>query len=152
MTCTFFGHRTILQEIEPTLRSTLKILIEHYQVNLFYIGNHGAFDRTVHRILQELAQTYSIRYQVVLAYVPSKKNADQYAYDETVLPEGVETVSKRFAIVYRNRWMLKQSDYVVTYVTDRIGSGAAYFQDLAKRQGKTVINIAEICTHGKAHE
>jgi len=38
MTCTFFGHRTVPKEIEPTLRSTLLDLIENYDVKLFYVA------------------------------------------------------------------------------------------------------------------
>ena len=37
--------------------------------------------------------------------------------------------------------MLKQSDYVVTYVTHGWG-GAAQFAEKAKRQGKTVVDLA----------
>lgn len=47
----------------------------------------------------------------------------------------------RFAVSWRNNWMLKQSDYVVTYITYSWG-GAAQFAEKAARQKKTVINIA----------
>ena len=40
---------------------------------------------------------------------------------ETVYPEGLETVPKRFAIFRRNDRMLKQADVVVVYVTHRTG-------------------------------
>ena len=52
-----------------------------------------------------------------------------------------ETVPKRFAIFYRNKWMIERSDYVVTYVTHQIGSGAAQFKELAEKQGKIVIEL-----------
>ncbi len=58
MTCTFFGHRTVPKEIEPTLRSTLLDLIENYDVKLFYVGNHGGFDAMVRRVLKELSEKY----------------------------------------------------------------------------------------------
>ena len=57
-----------------------------------------------------------------------------------MLPEGIEAVPPRFAIVWRNKWMLRQSDYVVTYVTHSWG-GAAQFASLAERQKKTVIHL-----------
>ena len=59
-----------------------------------------------------------------------------------MLPEGIESVPPRFAISWRNRWMLRQSDHVVTFITRSFG-GAAQFADAAKQQGKTVINLAE---------
>ena len=51
-----------------------------------------------------------------------------------------ETVPKRFAIDWRNRWMLKQADYVVTYITHSWG-GAAKFAEMAERSGKQIVNI-----------
>ena len=142
MTCTFFGHRFEPQKIEPTLRSTLIDLIE---VDLFYVGNHGDFDAMVRRTLRELSAKYPIRYNVVLAYMPEKRGKfDTADYSDTILPEGIETAPKRFAINYRNKWMIEQSDFVVTYVVHDAVSGAAQFKKLAERKGKTVIEIMQL--------
>ena len=138
--CTFFGHRDCPSSIKPKLQNTLVDLIEKQCVDTFYVGNHGAYDRMVRAILRELVPVYpQIRYQVVLAYMPGKKDGSDYS--DTLLPEGIETVPRRFAISYRNQWMLRQADYVVTYVTHSWG-GAAQFAELAERQAKTVINRA----------
>ena len=142
MVCTFFGHKDTPKEIEPTLRSTLIDLIENKNVNVFYVGNNGSFDTMVRRQLEDLSQTYTITYHVVLAYLPTEKNK----YDNltnTIYPEGLETVPKRFAISQRNKWMIQQSDVVVSYVTHNFG-GAAQFKEMAERQGKVVINLAII--------
>lgn len=142
MTCTFFGHRYAPTKIEPTLRSTLINLIENHDANLFYVGNHGEFDSMVRRVLRNLAEKYDISYYVVLAYMPGKKNEFDYEnYSDTILPDGIETVPKRFAISYRNKWMIDRSDYVVTYVTGSIASGAAQFKALAERRQKNVISL-----------
>ena len=141
MTCTFFGHKETPKEIEPTLRSTLIDLIENKNVNVFYVGNNGNFDTMVRRQLEDLSQTYPITYSVVLAYLPTEKNK----YDDlsnTIYPEGIETVPKRFAISYRNKWMTRQADTVVTYVTHTHG-GAWQFKAMAERQGKKVIELSE---------
>lgn len=143
MTCTFFGHRFVPQKIEPTLWSTLIDLIENHGVDLFYVGNHGDFDAMVRRVLRELSAKYPIRYSVVLAYMPEKKGEfDTADYSNTILPEGIEAVPKRFAINYRNKWMIEQSDIVVTYVVHAAVSGAAQFKKLAERRGKTVIELS----------
>ena len=140
MVCTFFGHKDTPKEIEPTLRSTLINLIENKNVTVFYVGNNGNFDAMVRRQLEDLSHTYPITYNVVLAYLPAKKS-EYDDYTNTILPEGIETVPKRFAISWRNRWMIQQSDVVVTYVTHGFG-GAAKFKEMAKRQGKTVIELS----------
>ena len=140
MVCTFFGHKDTPKEIEPILRSTLIDLIENKNANVFYIGNNGSFDNMVRRQLEELSQTYPITYSVVLAYLPTKKSE----YDDTtntIYPEGLETIPKRFAISYRNKWMIEQADIVVTYVTHSFG-GAWQFKGMAEKQDKTVIELS----------
>ena len=141
MVCTFFGHKDTPKEIEPTLRSTLIDLIENKNVNVFYVGNNGNFDAMVRHQLEDLSQTYPITYSVVLAYLPGKKN-EYDDYTNTILPEGIETVPKRFAISYRNTWMIKQSDVVLTYVTHTYG-GAWQFKAMAERYRMPVIELSE---------
>ena len=138
MVCTFFGHRSVPKEIEPTLRAALVDLIENCGINRFYVGNHGGFDAMVQRVLKELSLTYAIHFYVVLAYLPEKGSGIDMP---TLLPDGIETIPKRFAISYRNKWMIERADYVVTYVNHKIGSGAAQFKALAEKRGKIVIEI-----------
>ena len=139
MAVTFFGHKDTPKEIEPTLRSTPIDLIENKNINVFYVGNNGNFDTMVRRQLEDLSQTYPITYSVVLAYLPTKKS-EYDDYTNTILPEGIETAPKRFAISYRNKWMINQADVVVTYVTHTYG-GAWQFKAMAERQEKTVIEL-----------
>ena len=141
MTVTFFGHKDTPKEIESTLRTTLVDLIENHDATEFYVGNSGNFDTMVRRQLENLYQTYPITYNIVLAYIPTKKS-EYDSFTNTLLPEGIETIPKRFAISYRNKWMVEQSDVVVTYVTHSFG-GAAQFKAMAERQGKTVIELSE---------
>lgn len=140
--CTFFGHRDCPTTVEPMLHQVLVKLIEERHVDTFYVGRQGAFDALVRTELQALATRYPhIRYAVVLERVPGKR--EQFAtpaYADTMLPEGIETVHPRYAIVWRNQWMLKRADYVVTYITHSWG-GAAKFAEKAICQKKNVINL-----------
>ena len=71
--------------------------------------------------------------------MPGKKTeCDDYS--DTMLPEGIESVHPHYAISWRNNWMLKQSDYVVTYITHTYG-GAYRYAEKARRQKKVVINL-----------
>ncbi|MBQ9964175.1 MAG: hypothetical protein IJP14_03560 [Clostridia bacterium] len=135
-TCTFFGHADTPSSIIGTLEDTIVELINVHSVTRFYVGNHGNFDTLVAQTLCRLKKQYPhIQYAVVLAYLPSC--ALPYP---TVFPEGIESVPPRFAIVRRNEWMLKRSDFVITYVHGTVG-GSARFKKLAERQRKTVINL-----------
>lgn len=143
-TCTFFGHRQCPPDLRPQLRRVLIDFIEDQGVHKFYVGNQGGFDLMVCSVLRELCLEYpSVTYGVVLAHLPIKRQEEgENVMDDSHLmfPEGIETVPKRFAIDFRNRWMLKRSDYVVTYVTQPWGETAEY-ATLAKRMGKRVLNL-----------
>ena len=143
-TCTFFGHRNTPAGIRSKLHDTLVELIEHDGADTFSVGNQGDFDSMVHKELKALSRVYPhIRYSVVLAYMPEKRSEyDITDYTDTVFPEGLETVPRKFAVDRRNNMMLDWSDIVVTYIT-RSGGGAAKFRELAEKKGKVVINLAQ---------
>ena len=139
--CTFFGHRECPDTIKPKLREVLVDLIENHGVDMFYVGNQGHFDTIVRSMLRDLQKEYpKVNYAVVLAYMPGERN-DYDDYSDTMLPEGIESVHPRYAISWRNEWLLKESDYVVTYITHSWG-GAAQYATKAKKQGKPVIDLA----------
>ncbi len=139
MVCTFFGHANAPEELTSTLRLTLIDLIENKNVNLFYVGNNGNFDSMVRNQLEKLSTIYSIKYYVVLAYPPYK----QSKLKNSLLPEGIEELPPKYAIPFRNEWMIKKSDYVVTYVKRTFG-GAYKFKNLSVTQNKIVIKIADL--------
>lgn len=138
--CTFFGHRDCPDAIKPRLRETLIDLITNHSIDMFYVGNQGQFDAIVRGTLCELKTEYpQINYAVVLAYMPGKKT-EYDDYTDTMLPEGVEAVHPRYAISWRNNWMIKQSDYVVAYITHPYG-GAYTFVQTARRTGVQIIDL-----------
>lgn len=139
MTCTFFGHRNAPEIIVPKLKTILIDLIENKNVDMFYVGNNGAFDRMAKEILKELKQTYKINYYVVLAYIPRKNDFEDYS--DSIYFDELNTTPHKYRIIERNKIMLKKSDIVITYVTRIIG-GAADFKTLAQKMGKTIINIS----------
>lgn len=138
MKCAFFGHRDAPSEIRDRIKETVIDLIEERGVTEFYVGNNGNFDRMALSVLKELSGMYpQIAYYVVYAYLPEKGEED---FEHTIYPEGIETVPKRFAIDYRNRWIVGQADIVVAYVRRSFG-GAVKFVDMAERRGKDIIDL-----------
>ena len=107
--CTFFGHHDCPSSIKAKLRATLVELIENHAVDMFYVGRQGAFDAIACSVLKELVSIYPhINYAVVLERMPPKRDEfDRADYSDTMLPEGIEEVHPRFAISWRNNWMLK---------------------------------------------
>ncbi|MBQ2759126.1 MAG: hypothetical protein IJE93_05100 [Clostridia bacterium] len=141
MTVTFFGHSDTPLSVENSLHLILIDLIENHGAVNFYVGNNGNFDMIVRKQLEELSAIYNIRYSIVIAYYPNQTDTPNEEIN-TIYPEGLETVPRRFAISWRNKWMIKQSDTVVTYVKRNFG-GATQFRELAQKQGKQVINLWE---------
>jgi hypothetical protein len=95
-------------------------------------------------VLSELSPEHDIDYKKVLSEIPTIKNEfDTFDYSLAVIPEGIEKTPHRFRIDFCNRWMIKQAQYVVTYITNPFGQGAAKYAAIAERQGKTLIKIGE---------
>ena len=138
--CCFFGHREVTHNIRPKLTAVIEKLITEDGVTEFYVGHQGQFDSMVFSVLKELKSRYpQIRYTVVLAYMPDKHIKELYGED-TLFPDGLETVPKRFAISRRNDWMIQQSGFAVCYV-HKITGGAVKFREKAEKKGLQVINI-----------
>lgn len=135
--CTFFGHRDCPDSVRGKLREVVERLICEEGVDVFYVGSQGHFDAMVLGVLRELGREYPhIRYGVVLAYLPRGG-----VEPEAMYPEGLESVPPRYAIARRNDWMLKQADYVVTYITHSWG-GAARYGEKARKQKKRILPLA----------
>ncbi len=138
--CCFFGHRDAMDSIRSKLKEEIIRLIEEHGVNDYYVGNQGGFDSLVLSVMKELTVSYpQIRYSVVLAYLPDEKRT--IPETNTIYPEGLERVPKRFCIARRNDWLIEHSRYVICYVA-HITGGAAQFMEKARRKNRTVINIA----------
>lgn len=75
----------------------------------------------------------------MLTYMPDKKT-EYDDYSNTMLPKGIESVHPHYAISWRNNWMLRQSDYVVIYITHTWG-GAYQYARKAVRDKKKAINL-----------
>lgn len=139
--CTFFGHKDTPESVKQDLYAAIENLIVEHGIDTFYVGNQGHFDFYTRVALRQLQQKYPIQYAVVLAYMPGEKT-EYEDYSDTMLPEGIEEVHPKYAISWRNDWLLRQSSYVIAYIHHNWGGAARYVQK-AQRQGKTVINLCQ---------
>ena len=138
--CGFCGHSDAPESLRVELKETIVDLIREKNVHLFYVGNHGGFDRMVLGVLQELQASFPVmRYYVVLAYHP-QLSAPVSPDAPTIFPEDLETVPKRAAIPRRNKWLVEHSDYLVSYVVRSFG-GAAQTLAYAERRNVRIIRL-----------
>ena len=108
--CTFFGHRDCPEFIYPQLVYFIRELVLKNNVRHFYVGTQGNFDNLAYRALKELQDTFQeVIVFRVLAYKPRGNSIP-----DSMLPEGIEAIPPKYAIPWRNRWMISRSDYVTT--------------------------------------
>ena len=137
--CTFFGHHDAPNSLETKLLEIIKEAIDQYGVRTFYVGNQGNFDAMALRSLQKIQSTYAqIHYSIVFAYLPNTTVQNT----PSVFPEGIENVPHRFRIPWRNKWMISQCEYVISYVSYTSGQAAKYVK-IAKEQGKHILSLTE---------
>ena len=138
--CTFFGHRDSPSSIRGVLSAEIERMINEKDVNTFYVGTQGNFDRMAYSVLAELRKRYQhIKVYRVLAYMPKQSETDS---SDSIVPEGIENAHPRYAIIHRNYWMIDHSDYVIAYVTHTFG-GAYQAVVRAKRKKITVISVVK---------
>lgn len=146
MICCFFGHSNCPDNIRQNLKDEIVKIMGGPENVMFYVGHQGQFDSMVRSILKELIKEgMEVNYAVVLAYMPGEKYEfdSQDEYVDTMFPEGLENVHPKYAISWRNNWMISKSDTVICYVLYHTG-GAYQFVEKARRKGKEIINLADM--------
>lgn len=138
MTCTFFGHRDTPYSIREKLKLQIIDLIDNMGVDMFYVGNHGNFDRMAIGILKTLKLIYPIDYRVLVVDFTNHE-PDQ---NETEDLEGIDEMAKILAIEFCSEWMIGQSDFVVAYIAHKWGD-AAKCVSLAKQKKLRIFNLFE---------
>lgn len=117
-------------------------IYEKYPDTVFCVSNQGRFDALVLSVFKDmLREGMEPDFCVVLAYHPDMGNVPDVGHEYTLYPEGIERVPKRFAISWRNRWMVERSDVVICYIRHRHG-GAAKFLEMAEKKHLKIINLA----------
>ena len=148
MTISFFGHRTFVPDDELKLKILEEIkTCSHGENVCFLLGGYGNFDSFSFSVANEYKKSYSdTRLFFVTPYInetyqENKISAYADEVDEVIYPP-LEKVPQKFAIVYRNRYMVDMSDIVIFYVKRSFG-GAYQAMQYAKKKGKMIINYAE---------
>ena len=148
MIITFCGHSTYCPSSEDERK-----LLQFFEERIgdrpaeFFLGGYGHFDSFARSCAAKYKRTHpNVRLILVTPYItPSyQKTHLEYArelYDEILYPE-LESVPPRYAITYRNRYMVEKADVVVAYIVCRT-SGAYETYRHAVRKKKEIFYIQE---------
>ena len=143
--CCGFGHRVVLHPLPLDL--VLEQMIIQNHVTVFMTGGMGEFDMQFAKAVRKLKKYYPpIRLILVKPYFSHELNTNQCnyerLYDEIIIPAAVEGVHYKAAVEKRNRWMVEQSDFVISYLYRQYG-GAYKAIRYAERYNKIVIPIRD---------
>lgn len=146
-TCCGFGHRIVLIDVEAPLREVLCNLIETHGVTRFLSGGMGEFDELFAKTIRSLRSVYpQIQLCLVVPYLTKRLNDQKELlsslYDEIILPAELDGANKKAAIPLRNRWIVDNSDYVISAIHRDFG-GAYEAVAYAVRQGVPIIKIVD---------
>ena len=148
MVITFCGHSDYMstKEDKEKILSLLEQLVGEKSAELF-LGGYGKFDEFARYCGEAYKKTHpNVKLIFVTPYITESYQRthleyNKKLYDCIVYPE-LENKLPRFAILYRNKWMVEQADFVIAYVAYERG-GAYQTYKHAKRKGKTVFNITD---------
>ena len=146
MIITFCGHAEFIktEEYENKILDFLEDRIGYSSAEV-YLGGYGGFDNFAYDCWKKYKQTHPnlslvfITPYMTVEYQKSHLEYQRTRYDDIIYPE-IEDKPKRFAISYRNKWMVERADLVVAFVEHAWGGAYATYK-YAKRKGKFVFNI-----------
>lgn len=138
--CAVFCWKQSEKADREAIRNGLIYLIEEKDVDLFYLRGENRFERIVLQELAILQRQYTfIGYAVVLHKAPSPTLGHSDYSNTVCLPcYAFPSYAKR-NLEY---WLIKRSDFVLTFMPNLIGS-AEYFKKFLRKKGKVLVNLAD---------
>ena len=148
MIVTFCGHAHFSksEKYEQQILAFLEEKVGDQPADM-YLGDYGSFDSFAYDCCKKYKETHpyiSLVFITPYLTIDYQKNHLAYKktrYDSILYPE-IEGKPKRYAITYRNKYMVEVADYVVAYVSHDWG-GAYKTYKYAQRKGKKIFNLAK---------
>ena len=147
MVVTFCGHAQF-NKTEEYKQKVLAFLEEKVgeQPADMYLGGYGNFDIFAYECCKKYKETHPnvslvfVTPYFSVEYQKNRLDSLKTMYDSIIYPK-IEDKPKRYAITYRNKYMVEKADIVVAYITHDWG-GAYKTYRYAKRKKKSIFNIS----------
>ena len=122
--CFMAGHADAPMELLPRIVEQAQQLVERWGVTRFLVGHYGNFDRLAVQAIKQLKIAYpQIKLILLLPYYSANQTMEiSNEFDETIYPEGLETVPYRYAIVKANRWAVAAADHMMVHQHYSVGN------------------------------
>ena len=149
MIISFFGHSNFrcAEEYKKKIIDFLNFAIKDEPTQI-YFGGYGDFDEFAYLCCKEYRKNHPnitlvfVTPYITVDYQKNHLRGIQTKYDEIIYPE-IERVPLKYAISYRNRWMVDRSDAVAFGVSHKLG-GAFKTYEYAKSKGKYIYNVLNL--------
>lgn len=111
----------------------------------FYLGGYGGFDGFAYECCKKYKATHKnvslvfVTPYMTIEYQRNHLEDKKRSYDSIIYPE-IEDKPLKYAILYRNRWMIERADYIVCGISHSWGGAYKAYQH-AKRKKKTIFNV-----------
>ncbi|MBE6589277.1 MAG: hypothetical protein E7643_03785 [Ruminococcaceae bacterium] len=147
MIISFCGHSKFhkTEEYEKKILSFLEEKVGNNSADM-YLGGYGDFDEFAYQCCKKYQEKHPLVSLVFVTpylsveYQRNHLEHQKERYDSILYPE-LESKPPRFAIIYRNRYMVDHADFVVAFVAHNWG-GAYTTYKYAKRKNKPIYNLA----------
>lgn len=148
--CCFFGNSTILENdkmICERIQKKAIELIKNNNVNEFWVGNYGAFDKIAAKAIYELKQKYNICLILIIPYLTNsiRESINDYrrTYDYIQMSEIPKKTPPQYKIIKTNHYMINNSKYMICYVKNEWGNSAKLLDYAKSKKDIEIYNIAE---------
>ena len=139
MVVAFCGHAQFFktEEYEQKILAFLEKKVGDNPVD-FYLGGYGSFDSFAYDCCKKYKETHPHASLIFITpYITVNHRLQKY--DGIIYPE-IENKPLKFAISYRNRWMVERADYIICGILHEWGGAYKTYQH-AIRKNKTVFNV-----------
>ena len=146
MKITFCGHSSFIrtQEYENKILNLFEEIIGDNNVE-FLLGGYGNFDNFAFECCKKYKETHpSASLTFVTPYITESYQTNRLQYQKDlfdhILYPPIEQVPPKFAIIYRNKYMVDNSDFVIAFISRKFG-GAYKTYSYAEKNKKAIYNI-----------
>ena len=146
--CCFAGHsllydNAVAEEVEKIAEN----LILRHNVDEFWVGNYGEFDRCAGGAIRKLKRRYPhISLTLVIPYLTEAINRYKELYDKSydavLVADIPPSVPKKFHIIKANEYMVDCSEFLICYIRHARGGAAKTF-DYARKRNLRIFNVAK---------
>lgn len=146
MTITFCGHSQFprSEECEKKILELLEEIVGESKADM-YLGDYGDFDELAYKCCKKYKESHPnislifITPYMTVDYQRNHLEIKKKRFDSIIYPE-IEDKPSKFAISYRNKWMVEKADYVICGIIHGWGGAYKTYQH-AKRKKKPIFNV-----------